>query len=274
MGAHYAEIEGCQEIVSDAIRDHYLPAGPKDAVPKQPLSIVLALSDKIDYLTCLWGIGIKPTGNKDPFALRRASLGIIRIIIENKLDIDLDSLIDLTEVNFDKADLQLFLKERVVYYLTEKKYQKKVVKAVVQQYELDLLPILPIVIAEITEFISSEAGTRVLTVYKRVSNFLSSNKEFISLEKKFSEELATSEDKLAQEQFTLAKEKLEENLQFKDYKNALSVLESMVGSINQFLDNVQVNCEDNDLRSLRYSLLSQICQTMDRVVVFSELDKK
>ena len=86
--------------------------------------------------------------------------------------------------------------------------------------------------------------------------------------------LATNEDKLAQEQFNLAKEKVEESLQFKDYKNALSDLESMVGSVNQFLDNVQVNCEDTDLRSLRYSLLGQIRQTMDRVVVFSELDKK
>ena len=274
MGAHYAEIEGCQEMVSDAIRDHYLPGGSKDVVPRQPLSIVLALSDKIDYLTCLWRIGIKPTGNKDPFALRRTALGIIRIILENDLDIDLDYLIDVTEVNFNKADLQLFLKERVVYYLSEKNYQKKVVKAVVQQYQLDFLPILPRVIAEITEFISTEAGAEVLTVYKRVSNFLSSNKEFLSFEKKFSEELATNEDKLVQEQLTFTKQKVEENLQCKDYNTALSVLGSMVCSVNQFLDDVQVNCEDNDLRRLRYSLLSQIRQTMDRVVVFSELDKK
>ncbi|MDC3170356.1 glycine--tRNA ligase subunit beta, partial [Paracoccaceae bacterium] len=147
----------CSEIVSDAIRDHYLPVGSNDVVPKHPLSIVLALSDKVDYLTCLWRIGIRPTGNKDPFALRRTSLGIIRIILENKLDIDLDYLIDLTEVNFDKIDLQQFLKERIAYYLAEKNYQKNVVKAVVKQYDLDLLSILPRVIAEITEFISSEA---------------------------------------------------------------------------------------------------------------------
>ena len=155
MGAHYAKIAGCEEMVSEAIRDHYLPVGSNDVVPKKPLSIVLALSDKVDYLTCLWRIGIRPTGNKDPFALRRASLGIIRIIIENKLDIDLDYLIDLTEVKFDKTDLQVFLKERIAYYFSEKNYQKKIVKAVVQQYKLDLLPILPRVIAEITEFIST-----------------------------------------------------------------------------------------------------------------------
>ena len=147
-------------------------------------------------------------------------------------------------------------------------------KAVVQQYKLDLLPILPRVIIEITEFISTEAGARVLAVYKRVSNFLSSNKELLGFEKKFLEKLATEEDKLAQEQLTSTKEKVERNLQRKDYKTALSELGSMVDSVNQFLDNVQVNCDDNDLRSLRYSLLSQIRQTMDRVVVFSELDKK
>ena len=185
MGAHYAEAEGLKKMVSDAIRDHYLPVGSNDVVPKQPLSIVLALSDKIDYLTSLWKIGIKPTGNKDPFALRRASLGIIRIILENKLDVDLDYLIDLTEVNFDMSDLQRFLKERIINYLTEKNYQKKVVKAVVEQYKLDFLPILPRVIAEITEFISSKPGVRFLAVYKRVSNFLSSNKEILSLKKIF-----------------------------------------------------------------------------------------
>ena len=82
MGAYYAKAEGFEKMVSDAIRDHYLPVGSNDVVPKDPLSIVLSLSDKIDYLTSLWKIGIRPTGNKDPFALRRAALAIIRIILE------------------------------------------------------------------------------------------------------------------------------------------------------------------------------------------------
>ena len=274
MGAHYAEIEGCEKSVSDAIRDHYLPVGSNDVVPKQPLSIVLALSEKIDYVTCLWKIGIKPTGNKDPFALRRASLGIIRIILENKLDIDLDYLIHLTKANFDMSDLQLFLKDRIINYLTEKNYQKKVVEAVVKQYKLDFLPNLPIVIGEITEFISSEHGVRLLAVYKRVSNLLSSNKEFLSSKKKFSKQRATEEDKTLQKQLTLIKEQVEESLQHKDFKKALLELGSIINPVNQFLDNVQVNCEDKDLRNLRYSLLSQISETTDSVVVFSELDKK
>ncbi len=274
MGAHYAKIAGCEEMVSNAIRDHYLPVGSNDVVPKQSLSIILALSDKIDYLTCLWRIGIKPTGNKDPFALRRTSLGIIRIILENKLDIDLDYLIDLTEMNSDNRDLQLFFKERIAYYLTEKNYQKNVVKAVVQQYKLDLLPILPRVIAEITEFISSESGERVLAVYKRVSNFLGSNKKLLSFEEKISGDHATKEDQIVQEQSSLTKEQVEESLQRKDFKTALFLLGSMVDPVNQFLDNVQVNCEDNALRSLRYALLNEIRQNMNRVLVFSELDKK
>ena len=274
MGAHYAKVEGFEKMVSDAIRDHYLPVGSNDVVPKHPLSIVLSLSDKIDYLTSLWKIGIKPTGNKDPFALRRAALGIIRIILENKLDIDLDYLIDLTESKFDKPSLQRFLKERIVYYLTEKSFQKKVVKAVVEHYKLDFLPILPSVIAEINQFISSDSGVRVLAVYKRVFNFLSSNKETLGFEKEFSEEHATEEDKLVQKQLTLTKEKVEDSLQRKDVKTALFELNSIVDCVNQFLDNVQVNCEDNALRILRYSLLYQIQETMNRVVVFSELDKK
>ena len=274
MGAHYAKIAGCKEMVSEAIRDHYLPVGSNDGVPKYPLSIVLALSDKVDYLTCLWRIGIRPTGNKDPFALRRTSLGIIRIILENKLDIDLDYLIDLTEVNFDKTDLQQFLKERIAFYLAEKNYQKNIVRAVVKQYDLDHLSILPRIIAEISEFISSEAGTKALAVYKRVSNLLNSNKEFLSFDKKNSEELATHEDQVVQEQLTLTKAQVEESLQPKNFKTALLVLEPMLDTVNRFLDNVQVNCEDIELRSLRYALLNEIRQTMDRVLVFSELEKK
>ena len=81
MGAHYAKAEGFEKMVCDAIQDHYLPVGSNDVVPKHPLSIVLSISDKIDYLTSLWKIGIRPTGNKDPFALRRAALSIIRIIL-------------------------------------------------------------------------------------------------------------------------------------------------------------------------------------------------
>ena len=274
MGAHYAEIEGYEKLVSDAIRDHYLPVGSNDLVPKQSLSIIMALSDKIEYLTCLWKIGIKPTGNKDPFALRRASLGIIRIILENKLDVDLDYLIDLTKVNFDMSDLQLFLKERIINYLIEKNYQKKVVEAVVRQYKLDFLPILPRLITEITEFISSVSGIKFLAVYKRVFNLLSSKKDIVSFKKKTFEERATEEDKTLQEQLALIKEQVEESLQHKDFKKALLSLGSMVNPVNQFLDNVQVNCEDKELQNLRYSLLNKISETTDSVVVFSELDNK
>ena len=274
MGAHYAEIEGYEKLVSDAIRDHYLPVGSNDLVPKQSLSIIMALSDKIEYLTCLWKIGIKPTGNKDPFALRRASLGIIRIILENKLDVGLNYLIDLTKVNFDMSDLQLFLKERIINYLIEKNYQKKVVEAVVKQYKLDFLPILPRLITEITEFISSASGVKFLAVYKRVFNLLSSKKELVGFKKKTFEESATEEDKTLQKQLALIKEQVEESLQHKDFKKALLSLGSMVNPVNQFLDNVQVNCEDKELQNLRYSLLNKISETTDSVLVFSELDNK
>ncbi len=274
MGAHYAETEGCSELVSCAIRDHYLPVSSNDKVPEEQLSIVLALSDKIDYLTSLWKIGIRPTGNKDPLALRRTTLGIIRIILENKLDIELDYLIDLTEVNVEKHDLQIFFKERIVYYLTQKNLEIKVVKAVVEQYSLEFLPILPRLIEEISEFISSQSGIRLLAVYKRVSNFLSSNNNFLIYEKNQSEANATNEDKIVQQQIKLVKQKVEETLQIKDFKAALLVLTSIVDPANKFLDSVQVNCEDNALRSLRYSLLHQICQMIDKVVVFSELEKK
>ena len=193
------------------------------------------------------------------------------------MDIELDYLIDLTKVNLEKLDLQRFLKERVVYYLTEK-YEKKIAKAVVEQHKLDLLPVLPRVIEEITDFISSPSGVRILAVYKRVSNFLSSNNnsnnDLLAFKKNQSELNATNEDKLVQQQIKMINEQVKETLQNKDFKATLLLLTSLVDPINQFLDNVQVNCEDNALRRLRYSILNKICQIMDKVVAFSELDKK
>ena len=111
------------------------------------------------------------------------------------------------------SDLQLFLKERIINHLTERKYQKQVVEAVVKQYKLDFLPILPRVITEITEFISSDPGVRFLAVYKRVFNLLSSNNERISSEKKFSKERATEDDK------TLQKHWFSNPGRIKHYKN-------------------------------------------------------
>ena len=144
----------------------------------------------------------------------------------------------------------------------------------VEHSQLTFLSILPGMITQINAFISSNSGARVLAVYKRVSNFLSSNKEILGFEKEISEERAAEEDKLVQKQLMLTKEQVGGSLKRKDFKTALFELNSMVDCVNQFLDNVQVNCEDNALRILRYSLLYQIRETMDRVVVFSELDKK
>jgi glycyl-tRNA synthetase beta subunit len=115
---------------------------------------------------------------------------------------------------------------------------------------------------------------RFLAVYKRVFNLLGSNNELISSREKFSKECATEDDKTLQKQLTLLKEQVEECLQHKDFKKALLSLVSIVDPVNQFLDNTQVNCEERELRNLRYSLLSQISETTDSIVVFSEFDKK
>jgi glycyl-tRNA synthetase beta chain len=274
MGAHYAKNMGFDKRISDAIRDHYLPLGPNDPVPKEPLSALLALSDKIDYLTSLWGIGIKPTGNKDPFALRRTSLGIIRIILENDVNIDLGYVIGLTDNNCDTSDLELFLMERIIYYFTEKKLDKKVVKAVVEQYKLNHLPTLPEVIDEVTKFISSQTGASVLSVYKRVSNFLNSNKEALDLKKQISQNYVEEEDKMLQQELISTTENVGRFLQKMDFKSALSGLESLATPVNKFLDNVQVNCDNKALRSFRYLLLNKVKKTMDSIVVLREIDKK
>ena len=124
-------------------------------------------------------------------------------------------------------------------------------------------------------FKSITPGQMIIKIVNdELTNLLGSNKELISSKKKFSKEPATEDDKKLQKQLTLFKEQVEESLQHKDLKKALFSMESMVNPVNQFLDNVQVNCEDKELQNLRYSLLNKISETTDSVVVFSELDNK
>ena len=148
------------------------------------------------------------------------------------------------------------------------------VKAIIQHYELSSLSTLPRIIEEISKFISSENGILVLSIHKRVGNFLNANSESFETQKQTSADSAGNEDKLLQSQLASIREEVEKSLHEFDIKSALKSLEGLVIPVNRFLDNVQINCEDKALRGMRYSLLMQVQRIIDITIITKEIEKK
>ena len=165
MGRYYALEEKLPAAVADAIGDHYAPAGPNDRCPSAPVSIVVALADKLDALTSFWAIGEKPTGSRDPFALRRAALGIIRIVVENGIRLPLKKF-------FDADDLMAFFADRLKVQMREKGVRHDVVDAVFALGGEDDLVRLLARVEAVQSFLATEAGKNLLTAYGRAANIV------------------------------------------------------------------------------------------------------
>ena len=165
MGRYYALNEKLPAAVADAIGDHYAPAGPNDRCPSAPVSIAVALADKLEALISFWSIGEKPTGSRDPFALRRAALGVIRIIVENRLRLPLGTF-------FKAPDLMAFFIERLKVQMREKGVRHDVVDAVLAVGDEDDLVRLLARVEAVQAFLAMEAGKNLLTAYGRAANIV------------------------------------------------------------------------------------------------------
>lgn len=183
MGRYYALSQGEPQAVADAIRDHYKPQGPADSVPTEPVAVCLALADKLDTLAGMFAIGEKPTGSKDPFALRRAALGVIRIILENGLRIGLRNLlphaldavrnggfVPTLDVPKVTEELLAFLLDRLIVQMKDQGLRHDVIKASVVGDD-DLVRIVARARA-VQDFLASGDGTNLLAAYKRAANIL------------------------------------------------------------------------------------------------------
>src|SRR3981081_4307212 len=185
MGKYYAEAQGEDEAVAHASEDHYKPKGPDDLVPADPVSVAVALADKLDTLVGFWAIDEKPTGSKDPYALRRAALGVIRIVLENRLPLSLRGVAELHAEGAlarryldiaDKLDsLMAFFEDRLVVQLREQKARHDLVDAVLATGSLvegnKLISIVDRVRA-LGELLDSDDGRNLLAGYKRATNIL------------------------------------------------------------------------------------------------------
>jgi glycyl-tRNA synthetase beta chain len=272
MGRYYALEEKLPAAIADAIGDHYAPAGPNDRCPSAPVSVVVALADKLDTLTSFWAIGEKPTGSRDPFALRRAALGIIRIVVENGLRLPLKKF-------FDADDLMAFFADRLKVQMREKGVRHDVVDAVsALGGEDDLVRLLARVEA-VQSFLATEAGKNLLTAYGRAANIVRAEEK---KDKTLAAKIAGAPDAALMEQTeekTVAaaladiERLVKPALQREDFAGAMAAFADLRQPIDSFFEKVTVNvAEKPDLRLNRLKLLNQIRATMDSVADFSRIE--
>jgi glycyl-tRNA synthetase beta chain len=272
MGRYYALHEKLPAPVAEAIGDHYAPAGPNDRCPSAPVSIAVALADKLDALISFWGIGEKPTGSRDPFGLRRAALGVIRIVVENRLRLPLARF-------FSDQDLLDFFAERLKVQMREKGVRHDVVDAVLALGNEDDLVRLLARVEAVQSFLGSEDGRNLLVAYSRAANIVRAEEK---KDKSLAAKIAGAADAALLEQVeekavASALAGVESNvspaLAGEDFAGAMNAYARLRAPIDTFFAKVTVNVTDKPvLRLNRLKLLSQIRATMDRVADFSKIE--
>ena len=272
MGRYYAKGEKLPDAVADAIGDHYAPAGPNDRCPSAPVSITIALADKLDALISFWSIGEKPTGSRDPFALRRAALGIIRIVVENKLRLPLGRF-------FKAGDLMDFFANRLKVQMREKGVRHDVVDAVFALGGEDDLVRLLARVEALQAFLASEAGKNLLTGYGRAANIVrAEEKKDKGLAAKIAGKadaalLEQVEEKTVAAALAEVEGKVGPAISAEDFSGTMAAFAGLRAPIDAFFDKVTVNVTDKpDLRLNRLKLLNQIRATMDSVADFSKIE--
>ena len=259
MGGYYATNDGETQAVSVAIREHYQPRFAGDKVPSTNEGLVVAIADKLDTISGIYGIGQAPTGSKDPYALRRLALGLLRILLEAKIELNLKSLIDyslnlhLKEVDRSCSDdIYSFMMDRLKAYYKDANIDSNVYEAV-----LAVSPESPLDfhlrVEALNEFTQSENSKSLIEANKRIANILKdSNEKNETLNPKIL--IDDSEIKLFNASESLSK-KLSGS---KDYQEVMKSLIDLKDSIDSFFDNVMVNTDDDKLKSSRLALIRKI----------------
>ena len=275
MGKYFALAEGQDDQVADAIADHYSPKGPTDSCPSAPVSIALALAEKIDTLVGFFAIDEKPTGSKDPFALRRASLGIIRLITENNIRIDLDQVIlksaSSYDLNFEIDDLLKFFWDRLKVYAKDRNIRHDIIGA---EFNWDFVKMLSKAEA-LQNFVVTDDGENLLAGYKRAVNILKAeeNKDGVNFDGDIVlDQLTMEEEKTLFATLNDVTVKTSDALKREEFEIAMTALARLRTPIYAFFDKVTVNSDNKSERESRLQLLSHIRTTMNLVVEFSKIE--
>ncbi|MGR8959780.1 glycine--tRNA ligase subunit beta [Rhizobium leguminosarum] len=265
MGRKYAALQGEDASVAAAIEDHYKPQGPSDRVPEDRVAITIALADKLDTLIGFWAIDEKPTGSKDPFALRRAALGVVRILLERKIRLP---LLATTR----DGDLLSFFHDRLKVYLRDQGARHDLIDAVLTSDADDLLMVARRVEA-LTAFITSEDGKNLLAGTKRATQLLAAEeKKGTVIADGVSEALLKLDaEKELFAAISSASKDASDAVAGEDFRSAMEALSKLRGPVDRFFEDVLVNDEDAAIRANRLALLRLIREATGTVADFSKI---
>jgi glycyl-tRNA synthetase beta chain len=301
MGKYYAEAQGEDEAVAHACEDHYKPKGPDDLVPSDPVSVAVALADKMDTLVGFWAIDEKPTGSKDPYALRRAALGVIRLILQNSLRLRLKGLVDksykLLDGNFrgpgeilalddTREGLVEFFAERLMVVLKEQGARHDLVRAALHVgaryiapneavYAQDDLFLIVRRVEALGKFLDTDDGKNLLAGYKRATNIIRieekrDNREYTGAPDPKLYQLP--EEKALAQAIDAAKVEATRAVETEDFAAAMRAMAKLRPHVDAFFDKVTVNVDDKPLRENRLKLLNQIRAATRAVADFSKIE--
>jgi len=279
MGRYYARHDGEDEAVAQAIADHYSPLGPSDRCPTAPNAVAVALADKLDTLVGFFAIDEKPTGSKDPYALRRAALGIIRLIVENGLRLSLEAVFAKAGAKSDVvADLMGFFADRLKVAMREQGVRHDLVTSVFALGDEDDLVRLLKRVDALAAFLASEDGANLLTAYRRAANIVAieEKKDGCAYEGRADLKLIKARGEVAEAELhgTLGviEVKIADALKVEDFAAAMASLASLRAPVDRFFESVTVNAEDPALRENRLKLLTKIRDTMNQLADFSKVE--
>ncbi len=282
MGKYFALAQGFEEDVANSVSDHYLPTGLTSVLPKKPFSYSISIVDKIDTLVGFFVINEKPTSSKDPFALRRAAIGLLRIIIENKLFFKLRDLIsysirlyreqgvEIINENTEQDVLE-FIKERMRNVLKLKNIKTDIIEASVSSHAGDNFLALYAKTILMNKYKNKGIGLNAISSYKRASNILDKAGKGIT-GRPDAVLFRKDEEKILHEKINEIRKAFTVKDDDKDYESLLIKLSDTKESTDNFFDNVVVNDENQDIKNNRLELLKMFCNTFDNFIDFSKLE--
>jgi len=269
MGRYYATAAGLPEAVAQACQDHYSPLGPSDDVPTAPVSVAVALADKLDTLAGFWAIDEKPTGSKDPFALRRAALGVIRLLLENNVRLTLTDVIAAHIGAIDPslpcdaltADLVAFFHDRLKVFLRDRGVRHDVIDACITMDANDDITLLVKRAEALGAVLSTDDGVNLVQAFKRANNILTQAEEKDGVEYSFGADVKFAESDAETAVFAAldtAEPKIQSALAQEDFATAMTTMSGLRASVDAFFEAVQINSDNEIVRRNRLNLLSRI----------------
>ncbi|RDW12449.1 glycine--tRNA ligase subunit beta [Paracoccus thiocyanatus] len=275
MGRYYALAAGLPQPVADAARDHYSPLGPSDAVPSAPVSVAVALADKLDTLTGFWAIDEKPTGSKDPFALRRAALGVIRLVLVNGVRANLGQTFAKARPDADAADLLAFFHDRLKVHLRDQGIRHDIIDAVQAMPGSDDLVLLVNRATALNDVLKTEDGTNLLLGLKRAGNILAQAEDKDGVEYSFGADpkfAETDQERALFASLDQAEPAIREAVRLEDFQAATQGIASLRAPIDGFFEAVQINTDNQILRRNRLNLLSRIREAGRLIADFNRIE--